>query len=79
MVVDMSISSFLEHVIIKLGGNIMPVTINGVDQEIVEIRRLRDMVKASKKFRWRLLAIIVAIASVISATFQVLSYFFRYS
>ena len=61
-----------------MGGNLMPkATINGVDEEVWEIRRLRDIFKASTKFRWRLLAAIVAIASVISAIFQVLSYFFK--
>ncbi len=57
------------------------VVINGVDQDIVEIRRLTDTVKhlgaiyeAGLKWRWRLLAIIVTIASVISAVFQALSF-----
>ncbi len=57
------------------------LTIFPSDQDIMEIRRLTDTVKhlgaiyeASLKWRWRLLAIIVTIASVISATFQALSF-----
>ena len=53
--------------------------INGVDEDLLAIRGLYSLVKASTKFRWRALAIIVMIASVISAIFQVLSYFCRYS
>ncbi len=50
-------------------------TINGVDEDLLAIRGLYSLVKASTKFRWRLLAVIVAIASVISAIFQVLNFF----
>jgi len=50
-------------------------TINGGDEDNLAIRELHRLVKASTKFRWRLLAVIVAIASVVSAIFQVLNFY----
>lgn len=61
----------------------MPIaTIGGIPETLEEIRNLGATIKhlgaiyeASLKWRWRLLAIIVTIASVISAIFQVLNFF----
>ncbi len=57
------------------------VVINGVDQDVLEMQRLNETIKhlgtiyeASLKWHWRLLAIIVSIATVIGAIFQVLSF-----
>jgi len=50
-------------------------TINGEDEDLLAIRGLYSLAKASSKWHWRSLAIIVAIASVISAIFQVLNFF----
>ena len=62
----------------------MPVaSINGVDQRVWELRQLGKTIEhlgaiyeASLKWRWRLLAITVTIASVVSAIFQVLNFLY---
>ena len=54
----------------------MPISGGGPDPKVAE--RLGDLValqQASLRWHWRSLAIIVAIASVISAIFQVLNFF----
>ena len=61
----------------------MPIaTLRGISETVEEIKNLGMTIKhlgaiyeASLKWHWRSLAIIVAIASVISAIFQVLNFF----
>lgn len=55
----------------------------GIVETADEIRRLGEIIKhlgqiyeASLKWRWRLLAIVVTIASVVSAVFQALNFFY---
>lgn len=51
--------------------------IPGEAETYEEIKRLGTIYEASLKWHWRLLAIIVTIASVVSATFQVLNFCYR--
>ena len=58
-------------------------TLAGIPETLAEIRKLGAIIEhlgtiyeASLKWRWRLLAIIVTIASVISAIFQVLNFLY---
>ena len=58
------------------------VIINGVEQGVLETQRLNETIKhlgaiyeASLKWYWRAIAVIVALATVTSAVFQVLIFF----
>ena len=54
----------------------MPLSIfDKTDPKVIaHLEPLIDLQKASLKWRWRLLAITVAIAAVVGAVFQVLNY-----
>jgi len=56
----------------------MPISGGGPDPKVAE--RLGDLValqQASLRWHWRLIALIVALATVTSAVFQALNYFIR--
>jgi len=56
----------------------MPLSGGGSDPRVAE--RLADLVtfqQASLRWYWRTIAIIVAVATVVSAIFQMLNYFIR--
>lgn len=51
-------------------------TLGGIPEIREELKRLGKIYEASLKWHWRLLAIVVTIASVVSAIFQVLNFYY---